>query len=84
MILTREGKKLPGYGSFPMILSPYSNRGERIRARISMHEKKEREIIKNTCVINKDKRKNRVLALEFDLNVKSRAVLKSGPRIQVG
>jgi hypothetical protein len=42
-------KKLPEYGSFPVILSPYSNEenrfssGKRIGARISMYEERERE-----------------------------------------
>ena len=40
-----------------MILSPYSNRGERIGALISVYEERERAIIKYTCVINKEKRK---------------------------
>jgi hypothetical protein len=38
-----------------VILSPYSNQGERIGARISVYE--EREIIKYTYVINKEMRK---------------------------
>jgi hypothetical protein len=40
-----------------VILSPYSNRGERIGARISVYEEREREIIEYTCVENKEKRK---------------------------
>ena len=40
-----------------MILSPYSNQGERIGAHTSMYEEREREIIKYTCVINKDTKK---------------------------
>jgi hypothetical protein len=36
-----------------MILSPYSNREERIGARISVYEEREREIIEYTCVILK-------------------------------
>jgi hypothetical protein len=53
-----KGKdRLPEYGSFPVILSPYSNRGERIGARISVYEERDREIIKYTCVINTEKRK---------------------------
>jgi len=40
-----------------VILSPYSNRGERIGARISVYEEREREKINYTCVINKEKRK---------------------------
>jgi hypothetical protein len=34
-----------------MILSPYSNRGERIGARISVYEEREREIIEYTCAM---------------------------------
>jgi hypothetical protein len=54
-------EKLPKYGSFPVILSPYSNRGERIGAHISMYQDRERELLKYTCVIIKDKEKKRVL-----------------------
>jgi hypothetical protein len=54
---TIRKEKLPEYGSFPVILSPYSNRGERIGAHISVYEEREREIIKYTCFINKEKRK---------------------------
>ena len=35
---------------------PYSNREERIGARISVYEEREREIREYTCVINKEKR----------------------------
>ncbi len=41
-----------------MILGPYSNRGERIGARISVYEERERHIIKDTCVIDKEEREN--------------------------
>jgi len=41
-----------------MILSPYSNRGERIGARISVYEEREREIIEYTCVVYKEKEKS--------------------------
>jgi hypothetical protein len=54
MLLGRE--KLPEYRSFPVILSPYSNRGKENRGpHISVCG--EREIIKYTCIINKEKRK---------------------------
>jgi hypothetical protein len=43
-MIIRKGK-LPEYGNFPVIFDPYSNRGERIGARISMYEEREREII---------------------------------------
>ncbi len=48
-----------------MILSPYSNRGERIGAHISVYEERESEIIKYTCVINKEKRKKGSVDLFF-------------------
>ena len=58
-MILEEKNRLPEYGSFPVILSPYSNRGERIGTRISMYEEREREIIKYTCVINKDTKKKK-------------------------
>jgi hypothetical protein len=39
------------------MLWPYSNRGERIGAHISVYEEREKKIIKYTCVTNKEKRK---------------------------
>ncbi len=56
-------KKLPEYGSFPVILSPYSNRGERIGARIPVYEEREKAIIKYTYVIDKDKWKKKKVLL---------------------
>ena len=38
------------------VLGPYSNRGERIGARISLCTEREREIIKYTCVIKERKK----------------------------
>ncbi len=46
-----------------MIMSPYSNRGERIGARFSVYEERERERIKYTCVIDKEKRKRGPVAI---------------------
>jgi hypothetical protein len=54
---TIKKAKLPDYGSFPVILRPYTNRGERIWAHISVYEEREREKIEYTCVINKEKRR---------------------------
>jgi hypothetical protein len=49
-LLDLSGGKLPEYESFPVILRTSSNRGERIRTLISVYEKREREIVKYTCV----------------------------------
>jgi hypothetical protein len=51
MIFTRKGKKLAKYGSFPVILSPYFDRGVRIGARIPAYE--EREIGNKIYICNR-------------------------------
>ena len=52
--------RLPEYERFPVKVSPYSNRGERIGAHVSEYER-EREIIEYTYVINKEKRRKVLL-----------------------
>jgi hypothetical protein len=54
----------PRIREFSVILSPYSNRGERIGARISVYEEREREMIKYTCDTNKEKRQKSVSSKE--------------------
>jgi hypothetical protein len=46
-----------------VILRSYSNRGERFGAHISVYEEREREIVKYTCVINKEKEREVLLQL---------------------
>jgi hypothetical protein len=44
-----------------VILSPYSDRGERIGARVSVYEDREIYIIEYTYVINKEKKRKVLL-----------------------